>query len=248
MRALIIDDEAPARQALRRLLASQPDLEIVGEAANALEALDFLSNHPVDLLLLDIEMPGLSGFDLLAQLPSPPLTVFVTAYDAYAVRAFEANAVDYLLKPAEPAAIERALSRCRARLSSSSPPLDPALLRKLQLSLAPNAPAKIAARRARRFVLVPRREILYIHAEDKLVFLVTANEKLLTDRTIGELEELLPASEFLRIHRSTLVNLDAVTELYPWMDNGAWRVRLKDGRELDVSRDRVKPLKEHLAL
>ncbi len=241
MRALIADDEEPARRALRRLLSAYPDLEIAGEASNGSEAIESIEETSPDVLFLDIEMPGLNGFDVLAEARSAPPVVFVTAYDQYAVRAFETNALDYLLKPVDPAALDRAVRRVRTRVAP--PPLARELLQQLRATLYPAAPAKLSGRRGRKVVLVPRRDILYVQSEDRLVFLCTASERFLTDRSMAELEAILPATEYLRIHRGTLVQIEAVQEMYPWLGSGAWRVRLTNGVELDVSRDRVKALR-----
>ncbi|MEO8657560.1 MAG: LytTR family transcriptional regulator DNA-binding domain-containing protein [Bryobacteraceae bacterium] len=248
MRALIIDDEAPARLAMRRLLSAFPDIEIAGEAAHGVEGLEQIEALAPDVLFLDIEMPGLNGFEMLAQLASPPWVVFVTAYNQYAVQAFEANALDYLLKPPSMETIERAVNRVRERLAGDAPRLDQALLLRLQAMFVPQAPVKLAAKRGKRIVLVPRRQILYAAAEDKLVFFYTATDKLLTDRTITDLEAMLPAADFFRINRGTLVNLEAVEELYPWLASGTWRVRVRGGAEVDVSRERAKALRDRLGL
>ncbi len=241
MRALIVDDEEPARRALRRLLSGYPDLEITGEAANGTEAIELIEASAPDVLFLDIEMPGLNGFDVLAEARSAPPVVFITAYDQYAVRAFETNALDYLLKPVDPAALDRAVNRVRSRVPAQ--PIPREILQQLRTVLYPAAPAKLAGRRGRKVVLVPRRDILYVQSEDRLVFLCTATERFLTDRSMTELEAILPAAEYLRIHRCTLVQIEAVQEMYPWLGSGAWRVRLSNGTELDVSRDRVKALR-----
>lgn len=247
MRALIVDDEQPARTALRHMLQTFPEVEIAGEAANGAEAIELVEETAPDVLFLDIEMPGLNGFDVVAALSAPVAVVFVTAYDQYAVRAFEANAVDYLLKPVERSALERAILRAGERKASRSV-VSPELLRELRMTLLPGAPARLAARRGRKIVLVPRRDILYVQAEERLVFLCTATDRFLTDRTVAELEGLLPGSEFFRLNRSTLVNLEAVQEMFPWLGSGAWRVRLHNGMELDVSRDRVRALRETVGL
>ncbi len=238
---MIVDDEEPARRALKRLLLAYPDLEVAGEAANGAEAIELIEDTAPDVLFLDIEMPGLNGFDVLAEVRSAPPVVFVTAYDRYAVRAFEANALDYLLKPVDPAALDRAVSRVRTRVAA--PPIPKDILQQLRTVLYPAAPAKLAGRRGCKVILVPRRDILYVQSEDRLVFLCTAGERFLTDRSIAELESILPPAEYLRIHRGTLVQIEAVQEMYPWLGSGAWRVRLTNGVELDVSRDRVKALR-----
>ncbi len=246
MRALIVDDEAPARLALRRLLESFPDLQIAGEAASGQEGIELAETLNPNVLFLDIEMPGLNGFDVLTELVPAPPTVFVTAYDQYAVKAFEANAVDYLLKPVQRPALERALARLKDRTATRA--ISPELLRELRQALFPGAPAKLAARRGRKIVLVPRRDVLYAQAEDRLVFFCTAGDRFLTDRTVNELEALLPSTEFFRLSRAVLVNLEAITEMYPWMNSGAWQVRLTNGAELDVSRERVRALRQIVGL
>jgi two-component system LytT family response regulator len=250
MRALIVDDEAPARLALRRLLGSFPQIEIAGEAASGPEAIEQVEALTPDVLFLDIEMPGLNGFDVLAELKSALPVVFVTAYDQYAVKAFEANAVDYLLKPVQRPALERALKRAfeRGKDRTAQPTLTPELIGELRQSLFPGAPAKLAARRGRKVILIPRRDILYAQAEDRLVFLCTATDRFLTDRTLNELEALLPATEFFRLSRAVLVSLEAIHEMYPWMTSGAWQVRLTNGTELDVSRERVRAFRQTVGL
>ena len=241
MRAVIVDDEDPARAALRRRLEPFLDVQIVAEAANGQQAIEAIESHSPDVVFLDIEMPGLNGFDVLAELATPPAAVFVTAYDQYAVRAFETNAVDYLLKPVDAFALDRAVNRLRSRTATQ--PLSQTLLQELRTALYAKTPAKLAGRRGKKIILVPRRDILHIAAEDRLVFLCTATERFLTNRTMAELETLLPGSEFFRVNRGSLVSLEAVHEIYPWMTSGTWRVRLTNGTEIDVSRDRVQALR-----
>ena len=248
MRALLIDDEEPARLAMKRLLGAFAGVEVAGEAGNALEAMEQVEALRPDVLFLDVEMPGMNGFQLLAQLQETPLVIFVTAFDRYAIDAFEANAVDYLLKPVQTAALDRAIGRVQERIQAGKWRFDPAVLRQLQATLQLGAPTKLAARRGKRIALVRRKDILYVEAQDKLVFIHTADEKLLTDRTVTELEAMLPPGEFVRVNRATLVNLEAVEELYPWLASGSWRVRLRSGVELEVSRERAKSLRELLGL
>lgn len=241
LRALIVDDEDLARSALRRLLAETGAVEIVGEASNGVEALEAIAELKPDVALLDIEMPGFDGFEVVQHLENPPAIVFVTAYDEYAVRAFEANAIDYLLKPVRPERLERALRRVRERLGSP----DAAKVREVrEVARERGGPLqRIAARRGKRIVIVPVRDIIRIEIEDKLVFAVTANDRLLIEKTIAELEAMLAPAGFLRISRGELVNLETVKELLPWF-SGTWRVKLANGEERDVSRDRAKQLRE----
>ena len=249
IRTLLVDDEEPGRTTLRRALASYPDFSIAGEAANGVEAIEAIRDLKPDLVLLDIEMPGFNGFEVVQQLTAPPAIVFVTAYDEYAVRAFEANAVDYVLKPVQPERLERALIRVRDRLAQPAAE-SVARLAGATLEIARERAGplrRLAARRGKRIVIVPLRDVVRIEIEDKLVFACTATERLLLEKTIGELEALLLPAGFLRISRGELVNLEMVRELMPWF-SGTWRVKLSTGEERDVSRDRARQLKEAMGI
>lgn len=249
IRTLLADDEEPARSTLRRALEADPDFAVAGEAGNGVEALEAIAALRPDLVLLDIEMPGFNGFEVLQQLTDPPAIVFVTAYDEYAVRAFEASALDYVLKPVQPERLERALNRVREKLGGK--PLgakvnDTAKL--LEVARERAGPIRrLAARRGKRIVIVALRDVIRIEIEEKLVFARTATERLLLEKTIGELETLLQPAGFLRINRGELVNPDMVRELTPWF-SGTWRVKLSNGEERDVSRDRARQLKEAMGI
>jgi len=245
IRALLVDDEDLARTALRRALESYDDVEIAGEASNGIEAIEMIGELRPDLVLLDIEMPGFDGFEVVLQLADPPVIVFVTAYDEYAVRAFEANAIDYLLKPVQPERLARALARVRQRIPPRSP--EPGS-RVKEIARERSGPLRrIAARRGKRIVIVPLREVIRVEIEDKLVFAVTASDRLLVEKTISELEAILEPAGFLRISRGELVNLEMVKELVPWF-SGTWRVKLANGEERDVSRERARQLKEAMGV
>lgn len=245
LRALIVDDEDLAWSALRRMLAETGGVEVAGEASNGPEAMEAIAELKPDVVLLDIEMPGFDGFEVVQQLENPPAIVFVTAYDEYAVRAFEANAIDYLLKPVRPERLERALGRVRERLGAP----DAAKIRDVRaVARERGGPLqRIAARRGKRIVIVPVRDIIRIEIEDRLVFAVTATDRLLIEKTITELEAMLEPAGFLRISRGELVNLETVKELLPWF-SGTWRVKLANGEERDVSRDRAKQLREAIGI
>jgi two-component system, LytTR family, response regulator len=255
IRTLLVDDEELARATLKRALLAAAEFdgfEIVGEAANGVEALEAIEEYRPDLLFLDIEMPGFGGFEVIQQLSNVPAVVFVTAYDEYAVRAFEANALDYLLKPVQPERLQRALGRIRQRFMTNaaerSREQDARLAEVIALAANRSGPLKrLAARRGKRIAIVPLREIIRIEIEDKLVFACTAKERLLIEKSIGELEEMLQPSGFLRISRGELVNLEMVRELAPYF-SGTWRVKLANGEERDVSRERAKQLKEAMGV
>jgi two-component system, LytTR family, response regulator len=242
IRAMVVDDEELARRSLIATLASEPELQVVAEAANGVEALERIAEHSPDVIFLDIEMPGLNGFEMLDNLTAAPLVIFVTAYDEYAVRAFDAHAVDYVLKPIQPARVHQAVDRVRTTLQNGARANDDTL-RRLLAQLRPATPNKIAARKGKRIVLLSVKEVIHAAIDDKLVFLHTASERYLTDKSIGELEESLESSGFFRISRGELVNLEFVREIVPWF-SGTYKIRLSTGAELDVSRDRGRRLKE----
>jgi DNA-binding LytR/AlgR family response regulator len=244
IRVLLVDDEDLARQSLRAALERYADLEIVGEATNGLDALNQIEELRPDAVFLDIEMPGMNGLDVVRNLAHPPRVIFATAYDQYAVAAFEANAVDYILKPLDPARLHRAVGRLRESVSAAP---DADTLRKLLEQFRPSVPQKLAARRGKRIVLLSPKEVVRASIDDKLVFLHTSSERFLTDRTVAELEAMLAPAGFFRISRGELVNLEYVRELIPWF-SGTARIRLTDGQELDVSRERARELRSAMGL
>lgn len=234
MRALIVDDEELARRNLTGMLNGT--VEIIGEAASGAEAIEKILELAPDALFLDIEMPEMNGFEVLAQLPRPPLVVFVTAYDHYAIQAFETHAVDYILKPLRRDRVLKAVEHLRERSAES----DAENLRRVLQRFS--VPMKIAANRGRKIVLLSLREVLWIGAEDRLVFLHTEQEHLMVNRTITELERMLGAQGFFRVSRSEIVNLQHACELVP-RSSGTWRLILSNGFEVDVSRERARELR-----
>jgi two-component system LytT family response regulator len=233
MRALLADDEAPARARLRQLLAAHPDVEIVAEAETGTQAMELAAEHKPDLLLLDIQMPGCSGIDVAACLPEPrPHIVFCTAYDQHAVDAFELNAVDYLLKPISRARLSQALDRARA----SAPPA--------ALNHAAR-PVRFLVKSAAHYVVVGESRVLYFASEEGLTKLVADSGQYWMDPTLNELEQRLDAARFFRISRAALINLNAVAEVFP-MPGGSGEALLKNGHRLEVSRRRFRELLEAL--
>jgi two-component system LytT family response regulator len=254
--AYVVDDERLAVQRLTRLLEETGRVEVAGSAIDPVEALAYLRANRVDLLFLDIQMPGLTGFELLEQLERPPIVIFTTAYDAYALEAFETAAIDYLLKPIEPARLTRAIDKVE-RLAGQPPPDVRALARELAAQLTGDRSPyggrvpvqRIASRVGERTTLLDVGRITHFVARDKLTFAVTGGREHIVDATLAELESRLDARRFIRIHRSTIVNASFVDELHPSVDGGLL-VRLKDeGRsELSVARDRVRELKQRLGI
>jgi two-component system LytT family response regulator len=254
MKAFLVDDEPLAAGRLRRLLEETGRVEIAGASTDPREALDQIRRRRPDVLFLDIEMPGMSGFDLLDQLGEPqPLVVFTTAYDEYALEAFKVNSIDYLLKPVEVAQLDRALNKLQRILGGSEARGDVgALLSQVRAMLAaqrePEYLARVASRVGDRVEFVDVAQVSHFYAKDKLTFAVTAAKHYALDFTIAELEQKLSQQHWVRIHRSTLLNVDAVKEIHTWF-GGKLLVKLKDGRtELPVSRERAAEVKARLGL
>jgi two-component system, LytTR family, response regulator len=240
IRAVIVDDEELARQILREYLARHTDIEIVAECANGFEAVKSISELTPDLLLLDIQMPKLDGFEVLELIETDCAVIFATAYDNHAIRAFEVHAVDYLLKPISPERFEAALSRARERLSGKTPAtrVPPAELAS-QLAAAARQPAqyleRIPVRDGARVFIIPVAKLDYVEAQDDYVALASEGKKHLKQQTIASLEAGLDPARFLRIHRSYIVNLERVTRVEPYGKDSYVAV-LPNGTHLPVSR------------
>jgi two-component system LytT family response regulator len=239
IRVLIVDDEAPARAKLRRFLAADPEVEVVGEAGSGTEAVEAVRALAPDVVFLDIQMPGLDGFGVVAALEGEPLpqVVFVTAYDEFAVKAFEVHAVDYLLKPFGPDRFARALTRVKERVRARR---DDGLDRRLRTVLAavtrrPTYLERILVPDGGKSVLLEVSRIDWIEAEGNHVRLHVGTASHLVRATLAALEERLDPARFLRIHRSRIVNADRIREVHPW-SHGDQLVALRDGTELIMSR------------
>jgi len=249
MRAYLVDDERLAIERLTRLLTATGRVEIAGSETDPVAALEFLRATPVDVLFLDIQMPGLTGFELLEQLDRDVTVVFTTAYDRYALDAFGVNSIDYLLKPIEPERLDRALDKVE-RFAGQPQPDVRTLARELAAQLAPNRRLeRIASRVGERTTVLDVARISHFTSKDKLTFAVVNGHEHVIDHTLAELEAQLDARRFARIHRATIVNIGFVQELFPAVDGGVL-VRLKNEpkTELSVARDRVRELKQRLGI
>ena len=255
LRVLIVDDEAFARQRLRRLLSEQSDVEVVGEAANGREAIGLITSHDPDVVLLDVQMPRVDGFAVLRALDGPaPLVIFVTAFDEHAVAAFNVHAFDYILKPVEPARFAEAIQRAREQIAQSTAAdrhaklvafLEESPSAAPRDSSAPvDAVPNVAGRNALdrllikdegRMYFVPVGEIDWIEAFGNYARLHTGQRTHLIRETMATLERALDARRFARIHRSTIVNLDRIRQMDLW-GSGDYMVRLSDGTQLKLSR------------
>lgn len=244
MRVLIVDDEVLARSLLKEQLREMPDTEVVGEAGNGFEAIKLAESLLPDLLLLDMQMPKLSGLEVLELLGSrAPAVIFVTAHDEFAVRAFEVHAVDYLLKPVEPARLEQALARARLRLGGARP----AAAELAQAARPPGQPLeRVVIRDGAHVHVLPVHILDYIEAQDDYVCFVAGGRRLRKQQTLAQLESQLDRSRFVRIHRSYLLNLERVTRIDPY-GKDSWQVILADGSHLPMSRSGYERLKQWLA-
>jgi len=251
LRAYVVDDERLAVQRLTRMLEATGRIEVAGSTTDPEEALAYLRANDVDVVFLDIQMPGLTGFDLLQRLDRDPLVVFTTAYDKYAIEAFSVSSVDYLLKPIEPERLDRAIDKLERMWSPDPSPLQRPDIRALARELAAMVPGlqRIASRVGERTTVLEVARVTHFFAKDKLTFAVANGRDHVVDYTIAQLEEKLDPRRFVRIHRATIVNAGFVHELFPG-DDGGGLVRLKDEKrtELSVARDRVRHLKERLGI
>jgi two-component system LytT family response regulator len=245
VRIAIVDDERPARDALREYLAGEPDIEIVAECANGFEAVKAVANLHPDLLLLDVQMPKLDGFEVLELVGRETAVIFTTAYDEYALRAFEVHAIDYLLKPFGPERLREALGRARERLVRPQTGAPPAT----EVAAAARPPGawllRIVIRDGADVHVVPIDKIDYVEAQDDYVAVRTGERVLLKEQTMADLERQLDPRRFVRIHRSILLNLDRLVRLEPTGKESRMAV-LRDGRRLPVSRSGYARLQELL--
>jgi len=251
LRAYVVDDERLAVDRLSRLLGATGRVEIVGVSTDPEAALEALRARPddVDVLFLDIQMPGLTGFELLQHLERPPLVVFTTAYDQYALDAFEVSSIDYLLKPIEPARLDRCLDKLERMAGPQATDIR-ALARALASQLAPGRRLeRIASRVGERTTILDVARVTHFFSRDKLTFAAIGGRDHVVDGTLAELESRLEDRRFVRIHRSTIVNVAFVLELHPAVDGGVV-VRLKGEPAVDlaVARDRVRELKARLGI
>ena len=231
---LIVDDEAPARSILREHLGRVPGVRVLGDCANGLEAVRAAGELSPDVVFLDIEMPKLSGFETLELLDPKIAAVFVTAYDAWAVKAFEVHAVDYVLKPFEPARIAAAVERARERLASRSP-------RDAEALAAASRPEgawleRVVVRDGARVHLIPANKLVAAHAQDDYVELRSEGKTFLKPQTLASLASGLDPKRFVRVHRSHLVRVDAIARLEAYA-KGSYVAILTDGSKVPVSRE-----------
>jgi two-component system, LytTR family, response regulator len=253
--ALIVDDEQPARDELAFLLKSFPEISVAGQGKNGVEAVNLIADLAPQLVFLDVQMPGLDGFGVIKRLLEkkirPPLVVFVTAYDQYAVHAFEVNALDYLLKPIARARLEKTVAKVRRVLEAAE-----AASEKLErlVQMVEDRPAfqktKLMVKSAGRLFLVDSDDVVYASIEDGVISIVTKDmEGQSNFRTVEELQGNLDSNVFWRVHRSYLVNINRIKEIVPWFKS-SYQLRMDDRKqtEIPVSRSQTRKLRELLNL
>ena len=261
LRAVVVDDEQLARDELSYLLSQIGAVEIVGQAGNGLEALTAIDRLRPDVVFLDVQMPGLTGFEVARRLLEASVTthiIFVTAFDQHAIEAFEVNAVDYLLKPVEQARLELAVDRAKRRISvdrvidSDAAGVNTAQLEKIVQLVAERQSRRerLAIKVGERFVLVQAEDVVYASLRDDGIAVVTDQQAGTSNyRTLDELQDRLDSTVFWRVHRSHLVNINKIKEIVPWFSRN-YILRMKDPKstEIPVSRMQTKRLREYLKL
>ena len=250
---VVVDDEQLARDELCFMLEPLAGISLVGRAGNGFEAVSLIERVQPDLVFLDVQMPGLTGFEVARRIherQTSPQVVFVTAYDRYAIEAFEVDAVDYLLKPVDPTRLAEAVERAKRRVTPARP-LDDGLERIARLVAArPHRPEQLAVKVGERFFLIQADDIIYASLADDSINIVTSQAAGTSNfRTLDELHARLDSSVFWRVHRSHLVNINKIKEIVPWFSRN-YILRMKDAKatEIPVSRTQTKRLREYLKL
>ncbi|HEU4510077.1 MAG TPA: response regulator [Pyrinomonadaceae bacterium] len=240
IRALVVDDEPLAREMIREMLADDPDVEIVGECANGREAVESIASLTPDLVFLDIQMPELGGFEVLESLDrqTTPYIIFVTAYDQYAVRAFEVHAFDYLLKPFDHERFDAAWQRVKSQITrDQSGDRERHILALLEeLKSGPRYLERLVIKTGGRVFFLNVQDVYCIESEGNYVRVYDNQKGYLLRETISSLEEQLDPRQFRRIHRSAIVKIDRIKEMQPWF-HGEYRIIMENGKQLTLSRN-----------
>ncbi|MDI6808044.1 MAG: LytTR family DNA-binding domain-containing protein [Candidatus Eisenbacteria bacterium] len=247
IRAIIVDDEKLARSRLKHLLQRHKQIEVIGEAVNGKEGVDLVRKTSPDVIFLDIKMPVTSGFEMLRGLDKSPYVIFTTAYDEFALRAFEENTIDYLLKPVSEEAMDRAISKLTDFLKrGKSVTID---LERLARSMEEQRRVirRFSVTAGNKIVLIPEDEIYFFNAEDKYTFLNTRDHDFIVSFPIKDLENRLDPAKFVRVHRSYVVNLNFIESVNRWF-GGKLLVKMKNGKEITVSRGYMASFKRKISL
>ena len=243
IRTIIVDDEEPARMVLREFLSKRGDIEIVAECANGFEAVKAITELKPDLMILDIQMPKLNGFEVLDLVEQPPVVIFATAYDQYAVKAFELHAVDYILKPFSKKRLEEALHHVAERLKKKK--LLPVEALAAAAGMKPTTLERVLVKDGSKVHVIPVDKIDYIEAQDDYVAIKVEGKSHLKQQRMAELEKLLDPTKFVRVHRSYIVNLERIGRIELYAKDSRMAI-LKDGTKLLISRAGYDKLKTML--
>ncbi|HMI68087.1 MAG TPA: response regulator [Cyclobacteriaceae bacterium] len=239
---LIIDDEKLARDLLREFLESFPQIEVIGESAKGSEAVEKINKLKPDLIFLDVQMPGMNGFDVLDEIDHEPHVIFTTAYDQYAIRAFEKNAVDYLLKPLDEERFTQAVNRALKRKTTENGDLEE-LLRSIKSEGKGSFDSHIFVQKSEKLFNLPVEEIIFLEASGDYTVITTKNDQFVSSSGIGKLEEILNPDTFIRVHRSTIINLNFLKEIERHF-NGGMVVKMQNGKSFPVSRTYAKLIRK----
>lgn len=238
---LIVDDEKLARELLREYLEGFPEIEIIGECAKGNEAVEQINKLKPDILFLDVQMPGMTGFDVLEEIDHEPYVIFTTAYDQYAIKAFEKNAVDYLLKPLDQERFRSAVNRAMKRKTAEKGSVEE-LLRSIK-SDSRNFESHIFVQKSEKLFNLPVEEIVYLEASGDYTIITTKNDQFVSSSGIGKLEEIMDPDTFIRVHRSTIINLNYLKEIERHF-NGGMVVKMQSGKSFPVSRTYAKQIRK----
>ena len=245
MRTIIIDDESPARDILRHYLKDYPDIDIIAECADGFEGLKKITELKPDLVFLDIQMPRLTGFEMIEVMTEKPVIIFTTAYDQFAIRAFEMNAIDYLLKPFPKERLRSAVMKAREKAAYSDTPGEIAGRILESMPRSDNYLNRIVTRKGNSINIIPVDQVRYVEAQDDYVMIYYTTGKALKQQTMKYYEENLPRKNFVRIHRSYIVKVEEIKKIEPYTKDNHVAI-LHTGDKLPVSRSGYKHLKEEL--
>jgi two-component system, LytTR family, response regulator len=240
---LIIDDEKLARELLREFLETFPQIEIIGECNKGTDAVEQINKLKPDMIFLDVQMPGMNGFDVLDEIEHEPYVIFTTAYDQYAIKAFERNAVDYLLKPLDQERFKLAVDRALKRKKMEDGNLEDLLGSLRQVSPRTSYDSHIFVQKSEKLFNLPVEEIIYLEASGDYTVISTKNDQFVSSSGIGKLEEIMNPDTFIRVHRSTIVNVNFLKEIERHF-NGGMVVKMQNGKSFPVSRTYAKLIRK----
>lgn len=240
---LIIDDEKLARDLLREYLEAFPEIEIVGECSKGSEAVEQINKLKPDLIFLDVQMPGMTGFDVLDEIEHEPYVIFSTAYDQYAIKAFEKNAVDYLLKPLDQERFRQAVDRAMKRKKMEAGNLEDLLGSLREVGTRTSYDSHIFVQKSEKLFNLPVEEIIYLEASGDYTVISTKTDQFVSSSGIGKLEEIMNPDIFIRVHRSTIVNVNFLKEIERHF-NGGMVVKMQNGKSFPVSRTYAKLIRK----